>query len=391
MEKGQSRKSNKLAVIWRVIDLLIPRDIVEFDHRENLYKARALVFVILVAGINQAVNTIILFSLWDSLGHYSAFALLFTAATIALFGILSLFRRTGSFVLVANLYGFTGTVATLCLIMVTGGFTQSPLIPWWPLIIIFIFIMGGWKTACCWGVTGLSAWLWGLNIDPGRFIYIFSPEAIAQSYTYSVILAGFALLAVMWFFDFYQRQLLSRLQVERDRALFSAAHDPLTGLPNRKTFEHRLEHLIERHKIQGGVDAVLMIDLDGFKLINDNIGHQAGDRVLVTVAARLQHAVRRSDLATRIGGDEFAVLLCDVRYPDDVEPIAIKLHNAISAPIKLDDGTEVSVGASIGIALVTADGDSIETLLHNADKAMYMAKTANITHIFFRDLAASPG
>lgn len=390
MEKVESGKKGKLSAIWRFIDLLIPRDIVEFDHRENLYKARALVFVILVAGINQAINAVILFSLWDRLGPYSAFALLFTAGTIALFGILSLFHRTGSFVLVANLYGFAGTLSTLCLIMVTGGFSESPLIPWWPLIVIFSFIMGGWKTACCWACMGLALWLWGLNIDASRFIYIFSPESIAQSYTYSVILAALALLAVMWFFDFYQRQILGRLQVERDRALFSAAHDPLTGLANRKTFEYRLDHLIERHKIQGGVDAVLMIDLDGFKLINDNIGHQAGDKVLVTVAARLQHGVRRSDLATRIGGDEFAVLLCDVRFPDDVEPIVIKLHKAISAPIQLDDGTEVSVGASIGIALVTADGDSIETLLHNADKAMYLAKSSKIPHIFYRNLGASP-
>src|SRR5690606_12406114 len=136
---------------------------------------------------------------------------------------------------------------------------------------IFSFIMGGWKTACCWGCTGLALWLWGINIDDDRFIHIFSPAVTEQSYSYAVILAGFALLAVMWFFDFYQRQILGRLQVERDRALFSAAHDPLTGLANRKTFEHRLDHLIERHKMQGGVNAVLMIDLDGFKLINDNI------------------------------------------------------------------------------------------------------------------------
>lgn len=386
MEKVDSRNKGSMRVIWWLTDLMIPRDIVEFDHRENLYKARALVCVLLAAGGNQAINAAILFSLWERLGPYTPFVLLFTACTLALFGILSLFRRSGSFVLVANLYGFVGTLSTLCLIMVTGGFSESPLIPWWPLIVMFSFIMGGWRTAACWACVGLVLWLWGLNLDASRFIYIFSREAIEQSYSYSVILAGLALLAVMWFFDFYQRQLLGRLQVERDRALFSAAHDPLTGLANRKTFEYRLEHLIERHKIQGGVDAVLMIDLDGFKLINDNIGHQAGDKVLVTVAARLQQAVRRSDLATRIGGDEFAVLLCDVRYPDDVEPIVVKLHKAISAPIILDDGTEVAVGASIGIALVTADGNSMESLLHNADQAMYQAKSSKIPHIFYREM-----
>src|SRR5690606_16841480 len=122
---------------------------------ENLYKARALVFVIAAAGLNQLLNTIILFSLWDRLGPLSPLAPLFAVATLSLFSILYLFRRTGSFVLVANLYGFVGTLSTLCLIMVTGGFSASPLIPWWPLIVIFSFIMGGWRTACWWSCVAL--------------------------------------------------------------------------------------------------------------------------------------------------------------------------------------------------------------------------------------------
>ncbi|MFA5494358.1 MAG: GGDEF domain-containing protein [Porticoccaceae bacterium] len=374
--------------MWRIFDLLIPRDLQEFDHHEILYKARALVSVLLVGGVNQIANTLVLFALRHRSPSIDAIAMVSTMIAVGLFAILWLFRRTGSFVLVANLYGLIATLSTLCLIMVSGGFQHSPLLPWWPLIVIFTFIMAGWRTAACWGLVGMMLWLWGSKLDEAYYVSIFSHDTLAQSYRFSTVLAGGALLMVMWFFDFFQRQLLGRLQVERDRALFSAAHDPLTGLANRKTFEQRLEHVLAHKLGDESVDGVLIIDLDGFKEVNDSLGHQAGDAVLMAIAERLRCNVRHSDLAARLGGDEFAVLLRGLRAPGDLDIIVGHLHRAISAPIELAEGPAVAVGASIGVALVSGDGDDLESLLHNADQAMYHAKSRARPFVFFHDIAA---
>lgn len=387
VQSGNDKAGNDKALVWRVLDLLIPKDLQEFDHRETLYKARALVFVLSMAGANQVINTLVLFAMSGQSPAVGAVVVVSTMVSVGLFAILWLFRRTGSFVLVANIYGLIATLSTLCLIMVSGGFQNSPLVPWWPLIIVFTFIMAGWRTAAWWGTVGMMLWLWGSKLDEAYYVSIFSQDTLAWSYRLSTVLASGALLVVMWFFDFFQRQLLGRLQVERDRALFSAAHDPLTGLANRKTFEQRLEHVLARKLGDESVDGVLIIDLDGFKEVNDNFGHQAGDAVLTAVAERLRCNVRHSDLAARLGGDEFAVLLRGLRTPGDLDTIVGHLHSAISAPIELAEGVVIAVGASIGVAFVNGDGDDLEPLLHNADKAMYHAKSQAKAFAFFHDLA----
>ena len=203
-------------------------------------------------------------------------------------------------------------------------------------------------------------------------------------------MAALSLLVVLWFLGFFQDHLLGRLQVERDRALFSAAHDPLTRLANRKSFEHRLEQMLERHRHGGGgLDALLLLDLDGFKPINDTLGHRAGDLLLKAVASHIRGAIRRSDLAGRLGGDEFGILLCDIRSAEDLCPIVEKIHQAIVAPVDVD-GTPVSVGVSIGVALVPRDGGDTHSLLHNADLAMYRAKSSPRRYVFFADMGGSP-
>ena len=152
-----------------------------------------------------------------------------------------------------------------------------------------------------------------------------------------------------------------------------AIHDPLTGLPNRTLFVERLERELARAAVNHERVAVLFLDLDRFKVVNDSLGHSAGDRLLVAVADRLSGAMRPSDIVARFGGDEFTVLCPNVPTEETAEMIAERLIQATSRPVALVEG-EVFVTASVGITLSGADSDTPETLLRNADAAMYRAK-----------------
>jgi len=157
--------------------------------------------------------------------------------------------------------------------------------------------------------------------------------------------------------------------VEED--VHEALHDSLTGLPNRSLFLDRMRHALDRAEREAEPVAVLFCDLDGFKTVNDSLGHRTGDRLLVMVAERLSECLRPGDTIARLGGDEFAVLLEELREPGDAARAAQRLLDALEAPFELRD-REFYVSVSIGIA---AGKDDAETLLRDADLAMYRAKS----------------
>ena len=167
------------------------------------------------------------------------------------------------------------------------------------------------------------------------------------------------------------RQIGERKALE-DQLTHQAFHDALTGLANRALFLDRVEHAVERGGRSGESLAVLFCDLDDFKLVNDSLGHEAGDELLRTVAARLRGVLRDSDTAARLGGDEFAVLLEDVGDHDGLHEVAERVLEAVRQPLTLA-GSATRVGASLGAAL-RQPGESAQALLRNADMAMYSAK-----------------
>ncbi|THF87389.1 bifunctional diguanylate cyclase/phosphodiesterase [Deinococcus sp. KSM4-11] len=152
-----------------------------------------------------------------------------------------------------------------------------------------------------------------------------------------------------------------------------AQHDALTGLPNRVLFEDRLAQATHHAARYGGLLAVIFIDLDGFKYVNDTLGHLAGDDVLREVGRRLTDVVRAADTVARLGGDEFVILLTEVGQVADVRMVTHRLLDQITVPI-LAAGQDVRITASMGVSLSPADGDTPHTLLMNADVAMYDAK-----------------
>ncbi len=177
--------------------------------------------------------------------------------------------------------------------------------------------------------------------------------------------------------------LLKSQEREKD-ALHIALHDSLTGLPNRLLLEQRLDHGLTQARRYGWKLAVLFIDLDKFKNINDSYGHCIGDKLLIAVAERLQTSVRGEDMISRWGGDEFICLLLNVKHEPDVISLANKMVEQISQEYNFD-GTIISISATIGIAICPRDGETAEVLFKQVDRAMYRSKGTTKRVMLFSD------
>lgn len=150
-------------------------------------------------------------------------------------------------------------------------------------------------------------------------------------------------------------------------------HDPLTGLPNRRLFTELLEHAIKRAEREHQQIALLFVDLDRFKSINDSLGHQVGDKLLYEVSKRIHHTVRDSDVVARLGGDEFLVMMDDIQTAEDAAIVAQKIIYALQVEFYIE-GKEIFIGASVGISVFPKDGNNVEGLIKAADIAMYQIK-----------------
>ncbi|OWW19579.1 hypothetical protein AYR66_08670 [Noviherbaspirillum denitrificans] len=167
-----------------------------------------------------------------------------------------------------------------------------------------------------------------------------------------------------------------------NQAMQLALYDPLTGLPNRKLLDERLQLALATAKRHGGCVALLFIDLDKFKPVNDNYGHSYGDLLLKEVAQRLRGSVRESDTASRLGGDEFVALLPEVEGEADVAVVADKVLQRLNMPYRIS-GHTFNISASIGAAIYPRDGTDAKSLTRSADLAMYDAKNSGRANVKF--------
>jgi len=158
-----------------------------------------------------------------------------------------------------------------------------------------------------------------------------------------------------------------------DAIRHQAMHDPLTGLPNRALFNDRLEHALDRQARAAGCVAVMIVDLDGFKNVNDSLGHLTGDALLIAVAERFASSLRGFDTIARLGGDEFAILFDELHAADQAGRVAQRVLDSLVKPLPLPD-REVAIGASVGIAVTDRSDTRADRLLADADAAMYRAK-----------------
>lgn len=209
-----------------------------------------------------------------------------------------------------------------------------------------------------------------------KIISFISAETLA-SYSNSLLVNLFTLGAALFLLAATVAWFLSMAVTRRklhQAQLFSMAHfDNLTGLPNRTLFFDRMNQALALAKRHDRECALLYIDLDGFKHVNDNFGHVAGDELLVAVGQKMERCCRCSDTVARLGGDEFAVLLSEVSGAEGAQAFAEKILSVLQEPFTLKQD-EATVGASIGIAMFPTHGGTLDELLTNADKAMYLSK-----------------
>jgi diguanylate cyclase (GGDEF)-like protein len=219
----------------------------------------------------------------------------------------------------------------------------------------------------------------GLAAHQAHFLAISSTPEMRT--LHPLYMATLGLVDVVIYFGLAMGLVIWLLEEERQATMDAAAkieqiayHDSLTGLPNRQLFLNQMGMALHRARRTNGKVAVLFLDLDRFKIVNDSLGHAAGDLLLQTVAERIRSAVRGEDSVTRLGGDEFAVLCTDIASPDDAVFVAERIIAAVKRPMHLE-GQEVFVTTSLGYSLFPADATQPEALLKNADAAMYRAKS----------------
>ena len=168
---------------------------------------------------------------------------------------------------------------------------------------------------------------------------------------------------------------MTEIKKSREKVEYLASHDVLTNLPNRTVLDERLEQAIARASRFNQLGALLFLDLDHFKEINDSLGHFMGDELLRNVAQRLQDTCRKQDVVSRFGGDEFIIIFEDIQKTEDVHLKAKELLHALISPFRIQNHT-LNISASIGIALFPKDGDTVKDLIQKADISMYQAKNS---------------
>lgn len=205
----------------------------------------------------------------------------------------------------------------------------------------------------------------------------------------TALLSKVSVFLDLWSLRFGLEQEVEQRRAAEHRVEHLATHDPLTNLPNRRGLYEELSELIYRSRRYRYSSAVIYVDLDGFKHVNDHFGHEAGDRLLAQVATNFKKIVRQTDSVARIGGDEFIVLITDIDRETTLITKIEKLLAEASRPLDFK-GHKVTVSASIGIALYPEHGEDTETLLHHADQAMYQAKNhgKNTFRFFTEDINA---
>lgn len=293
-------------------------------------------------------------------------------------------REYGRCIDLVVFFSYAGVLAGIA---TSGGPVVAPSTPILVVPVVLAFSLGTSRSGLKWSaivfLTHLA--MFGIHQWLMPFPQFLDASNMQMYYIMHWMIVYFAIIALMLIFSSITLRLKKERDEERDRYAYLAAHDSLTGLANRSMFDIQLTRALANSDRNQNIVGLMIIDLDGFKPVNDTLGHDAGDLVLRTIAARLQGLLRKTDTIARLGGDEFAVVLENVMSPPGVEIVAGRIIAEINKPY---DGlpADVRIGASIGIATYPEHTRDEDTLRIYADRAMYVAKKEHNCYRLF-----SPG
>ena len=348
-------------------------------HRdaEQLYRARILSGMLQLYLLMLGCMLIYLLVLAPASNQSLVWAgALCTVLAVCYIGILWILRTREAYSLCAIAAIVSSWMAISLGIGLSGGPLRSPAVAALIIPVMIAFCLQGRMGGMLWAnVIFIGHWAL-LAID--QTVYAF-PQWLDTDHNVTQHMVTWAIMYVaitglMLIFDSINFKLKRDRARERERYEFMATHDPLTGLANRMQFDRELTLALARAQRHGNAAAIVCMDLDDFKDVNDTHGHHVGDMVLQDVAKRLQTCLRKTDCIARMGGDEFSIILDGVGNMNEVTAFAEKIIAHVRAPL-VRVGPHVRVGVSMGIALYPQHGSSAEQLCRFADKAMYQAKT----------------
>jgi diguanylate cyclase (GGDEF)-like protein len=376
-----SHPNNQASSVRNFLELFLPA-VIKNDKTADLLnhdafydKSLLIVAVILISVFAVIIGNAYFYSIAppDHLQLVLVNAALSVSCLLLLLATSRLWAKTDKFY--ANGYALAVLISLIGNIYLSGFSWDSPYIPLLIFIPVWAFLLCSPRAAVIFCLI-LSAFFVVIYFFSATSNFqapqIFTSDDLNQT-KLSVWIATLTLVAITIFtFQKNYVELSKQLSVERSHFAFEADHDGLTGLANRNLFYRRAAHALnitfEEHLMAG----IIYIDLDGFKAINDNFGHQAGDAVLIQKAKSLKAAVRSSDTVARLGGDEFGVVLHAIA-PNQSEMVIEKIRKAMNIPVEFE-GKIFEVGCSIGVSLAQDNGKNIDDLIKHADEQMYLQK-----------------
>ncbi|MFT4519416.1 MAG: diguanylate cyclase (GGDEF)-like protein [Halioglobus sp.] len=371
-----------IPAVSRLMQLFISDRLLQDSLVDSRQRAPILVAMLAISSVSALSLTVMLSQLYFSSGS-QLFMLATLMAGITLLGYLGTlwyFKQKQALLSAVNLYATTTTFSTLAPCMITGGLSSSPYFPLVLVVPTFIFLIAGRKYGFYWSLIAASCVLaiYLLELNGVVFPQII-PEANMAFFSLSVWLMALMLLVFgLISYEVSFEGLTNRIIAERTQFAHEAMHDPLTGLSNRKLFYARAEEAVNFAHSNEHKAAVIFIDLDDFKSVNDGHGHEAGDEVLNAVAQRLVENVRSVDTVARLGGDEFAVVLHGIERVELANTVVEKLRLALEEPLQVGEIT-LSTSGSMGVAISPDEGLDIDSLVKKADEAMYREKAIRKT------------
>jgi diguanylate cyclase (GGDEF)-like protein len=351
--------------------------LLEDSLTDTRLRGQILVRMLGISALSGVGLTIFLWALYT----YSGEPLLLTATLIAditaagYLGTLFFFQRKQHLLPATHSYALTTTFGTVTPCMITGGVSDSPYLSLVLVVPVFLFLIAGRKYGIFWSmvVVFCIAVLWIMELFGMEFPQVI-PEALMAQFRFMTWLTTLCLLVLgLVIYERDSETLTRRIVAERSQLAHEASHDPLTGLSNRKLFFSRANEALDYTLDHRQKAAVIYVNLDDFKMINDGFGHDIGDEVLNAVAQRLKANVRSGDTVARLGGDEFAIVLHGIEQAEVAEFMVEKLWTVLQEPFAVGPHSLTATG-SIGVAVAPDQGLDVDRLLRMADEAMYRAK-----------------
>ncbi len=357
-----------------LIDQLIAEPL---KHDFNtFYKARILASLLLTYSLIFVI-AIFWMLLAPSVSEQGLFygSIICGTALLSFLACLALISLKSALTLATHITIAATSLSVLCGSLISGGPIAAPAMVMVLLPIMMAFILLNKTMGLLWTFIIMTVHIIAvlMHIAGFRYPQLLPSDMLALQHLAHWLMAYAAIVALMFIFDTINRQLRSELDEERQRYAYLASHDPLTHLANRLYFEQSLNKAISRSKRNQQLFALLIIDLDNFKPINDTLGHDAGDIALCEISQRLRDTVRDIDTVARLGGDEFGILLEDIKDSSVIYPIVEKIRLLLQQPIQQLTG-QPCVGGSIGVAISPTHTNNKDDLLKLADTAMYCAK-----------------